>query len=78
MTISKTYYENGQLKLVQVFNLDTVSMKKSGIQISYYLNGKIQDEITYVEDTFNIKRYDESGAILRNEKNVLINPDTKI
>lgn len=59
----KSYYKNGQLRLLQFFDLDTISMKKSGTQINYYPNGKIEAELTYNENTANIKRYYESGEL---------------
>ena len=59
----KSYYENGQLRLLQFFDLDTISMKKNGTQINYYPNGKIEAELTYNENTANIKRYYESGEL---------------
>ncbi|CAM1355952.1 toxin-antitoxin system YwqK family antitoxin [Tenacibaculum ascidiaceicola] len=59
----KTYYENGQLRLLQFFDLDTISMKKSGMQINYYPNGKIEAELVYEENIANIKRYYESGEL---------------
>lgn len=59
----KTYYESGQLRLLQFFDLDTISMKKTGTQINYYPSGKVEAEITFNDNIANLKRYYESGDL---------------
>lgn len=59
----KSYYENGQLRFLQFFDLDTISLKKSGTQINYYPNGKVEAEVTYSNNIANLKRYYESGNL---------------
>ncbi|CAM1341949.1 toxin-antitoxin system YwqK family antitoxin [Tenacibaculum amylolyticum] len=59
----KTYYKNGKLRLLQIFDLDTTSMKKSGTQINYYPSGKVEAKIIYKNNVASLKRYYENGTL---------------
>lgn len=59
----KTYYENGQLRLLQFFDLDTISMQRSGTQTSYYPSGEVEAKVTFHDNISNVKRYYKSGAL---------------
>lgn len=60
---NKVYYESGKFKMVQIYQLDTVTLKTNFTQFNYNKNGKLEATAFFKNNKSHIKIYYENGKL---------------